>query len=64
MTEHEYVLEMLCCLPKELLTSKLENSDMIPEWLLNIDNESISEALEHYDTEKYAKIREKMLNAL
>lgn len=31
MTEYEYQIEMLCCLPKQLLVNKLNNADGVPK---------------------------------
>ncbi len=59
MTEKEYLLEMLCCLPKELILLKLNNSNNIPKWLKGIDNATVKEALDIYDTPKYVNIRKR-----
>ncbi len=59
MTEKEYLLEMLCCLPKELILLKLNNSNNIPKWLKGIDNATVKEALDFYDTPKYVNIRKR-----
>lgn len=50
MTEHEYVVEMLCCLPKEVLLNYAEGKTVgIPSWLIGIKKEEVLEALERYD---------------
>ena len=64
MSEHEYLLEMLCCLPKELLFLKLNKFDKIPDWLKGIDNNVIKEAIELYENLEYAEQRELILKYL
>lgn len=61
MTEKEFLLEMLCCLPKETLLLKLDNSTEIPKWLKNIDNHIVREAIDKYDSKKYSEHRELVL---
>ena len=58
MTEEEYLLEMLCCLPKELLTQRMANARNVPAWLKGIEVEDVSCALRHYNDEAYQKMRE------
>ena len=58
MTEKEYMLEMLCCTPMELLEKRLENKEAeIPSWLLGIPKALIEEAITIYYKEPYAKKR-------
>lgn len=64
MTEYEYQIEMLCCLPKQLLINKLNNVDSIPKWLKLIDEQTINEALCLYETGKYRNKREEMIKTL
>lgn len=62
MTEHEYIIEMLCCTPIELLESSLEgDNDKIPKWLTGIPKEAIKDAIERYYWPTYAKKRAEML---
>lgn len=58
MTEKEYVIEMLCCLSKEMLENALENADTIPDWLRETDKEYIEEALKSYDDKRFVEMRE------
>ena len=37
MTEEEYVIEMLCSLPKHLLLMRMNNNPKLPRWLLSTD---------------------------
>lgn len=60
MSEHKYLLEMLCCLPKKLLFLKLNEFDEIPDWLKSIDNNVIKEAIELYENPEYVEQRELM----
>ena len=52
MTEHEYIIEMLCCTPIELLESRLEGDN---------DKDAVKEAIEKYYWPLYAKKRAEML---
>ena len=65
MTENEYIIEMLCCTPLELLEKRLkgENED-IPIWLLGISLDLIKEAREKYYDSTYSKKRADMLRCI
>lgn len=60
MTEQEYDVETLCCLPGELLVvSSKGNSREVPEWLNQIPAETKRYALEHYNDLLTKKVRER-----
>ena len=62
MTEKEYLLEMLCCLPKELLQKRVKEQIEIQEyWLNEIDVEIIRQALLVYDEPMYKEIRTRQM---
>lgn len=62
MTEKEYLLEMLCCLPKELLEKRIKGQrEMRGYWLNEIDVEIIKQALLVYDEPMYKGIRERQM---
>lgn len=68
MTEHEYMIEMLCSLPKCLLEKRIfdlgQTRDNVPKWLINIEDDLIIEALSVYEKEYYIAKREEIRNAL
>ena len=65
MTEREYILEMLCCTPMELLEARLENKDSeIPRWLVGIPKNLVEEAVKSYHEDNYAKKRDAMLRCM
>ena len=57
MTEKEYVIEMLCSLPEDLLISRKQKKSNIPKWLELIDDKDVEDACLVYNDEKYVKIR-------
>ena len=61
MTEKEFIIEMLCCIPKELLEKRKRNSIAVPNWLKKTEMDYVVEALGKYDDKYYRKIREDML---
>ena len=64
MTGQEYLIEILCCLPKELLNKRMKNSKEIPLWLEEIEEKNIKIAIKRYDEQRYKIIREQMLETL
>lgn len=66
MSEKEYVIEMLCCIPKRTLTLRANHpaSNFLPKWLKTTENDYIQEALRVYYEEKYVKMREEILKNL
>lgn len=58
MTEEEFMIEMLCCLPKELLIKKLKGDNDIPDFLITMDDFYVHSAIEHYEDTKYVNVRE------
>ena len=57
MTEQEFILEMLCSLPLDLLQKRNNNEQDIPEWLKRTEKMLIQQALEHYNDEEYIETR-------
>ena len=57
MTEKEWLIEMLCCLPKESLYNRINGKQSTPEWLSQISIEDVREALNLYDVEEYVTKR-------
>ena len=55
--EMERIIEMLCCVEKELLLDRLVNKPNLPAWLERVDTETVQLALEVYDDEKYVYMR-------
>ena len=64
MTEKEFVIEMLCCLPRELLELRHSGSDEIPDWLKKTDDALVQAAHDLYDDPKYIKMRKEQEDAL
>ncbi|MBQ8300816.1 MAG: hypothetical protein IJX57_02485 [Clostridia bacterium] len=59
LPEREYIIQMLCSVPKELLQHKIKKSVGLPEWLTSINVSTVKEALKVYDEPKYVKFRKK-----
>lgn len=58
MTEQEYILEMLCSLPLELLKDRIHHKEhSVPDWLKNIDDNDVKQAILHYNDDLYIEIR-------
>lgn len=57
MTEYEYIIEMLCQIPKSLLQKRINNNPKIPNWLKNVSKETVKDALTKYDEIKYVEMR-------
>lgn len=64
MTEEEYVIEMLCSLPKHLLLMRMNNNPKLPRWLLLIDIQYVIKALDCYDNVRYVNLRKEMYSEL
>lgn len=62
MNEMEYIIEMLCCVDKELLLDRLDNKPNLPAWLEEMDAETIRLALNVYDEDKYVYLREESVD--
>lgn len=60
----KYLIEMLCCLPKEMLLAKLDNSNDISEWLKQIDSKVVLDALTVYNNKVYTKRRKSALKRI
>ena len=58
MTEKEWLIEMLCCLPKTTLIKRAAGKKTGSEWLNRIDVKCVKDAIGVYDNEEYVKIRE------
>ncbi len=58
MTEKEWLIEMLCCLPKTTLINRAAGKKSGSEWLNRIDVKYVKDAIGVYDNEEYVKIRE------
>ena len=57
MNEMERIIEMLCCVDRQLLIDRLDNKPNLPAWLERMDTETVQLALGVYDDEKYVYIR-------
>ena len=64
MTEKQYLMEMLCCTPLELLNGRISNDSDTPTWLAEIDTSDVKRAIELYEEPKYKRIREEMKRTL
>lgn len=66
MSEKEYIVEMLCCIPKRTLTLRANHpaSNFLPKWLKTTETDYIQEALRVYNEEKYVKMRKEMSKSL
>lgn len=64
MTEKEFLKEMLCCTPRELLVGRLNGSLEIPSWLSGVDADDVKAALDDYDEPKFKKMRDSAINTL
>ena len=64
MTEFEYDIEILCCLPKSVLercTGEIDSD--IPCWVKTMDSKKIQYAIEHYEDDYYKYLRNVSINA-
>lgn len=65
MTESEYLLEMLCCLPLELLKDRIHHKEhLVPDWLKRIDGSDVERAITHYNDDVYIKARKVQADTL
>lgn len=59
MSEREYILEMLCCTPKEVLLKRITGDIDDPSyWINQIPDELVAEAIAMYDLDPYKAKRE------
>ena len=57
MTEHEYIIEMLCCLPMDILKQRAAHKVQASSWLRRIDDATIQEAIDRYNEQSFTKAR-------
>ena len=49
---------MLCSLPLELLKDRIHHKEhSVPDWLKNIDDKDVKQAILHYNDDLYIEIR-------
>lgn len=65
MTEHEFLIDMLCSLPREILLNYLQGDKRdIPDWMKGIDKADVQEALERYNEPSFQDVRKTQLEYL
>ena len=60
MTEKEYVIEMICSLPKYYLLARLKKNWPSPKIVRGFEEDVVREALQLYDCPKYKKMRKEL----
>ena len=60
MSEKEYMIELLVCVPKRTLSLRISNpnSRFLPKWIRTTETEYVKEAVKVYNESKYKHIRE------
>lgn len=59
MTERDFNIETLCCVPKHILVAALSGDySSVPDWICRIPTETIQYTVNHYEDEYYQELRE------
>lgn len=64
MTEHEYTIEMLCCIPMYILQQRMSRGEQVPSWLERMDDAIVQEAIDRYNEQPFAEARKESMAAL